>query len=238
MRRSSLGRSEMKAAFDRLSPDDQGLLQRVAGRIHAFAKAQLDCLNALDCQVPGGRAGHSIEPIERVGCYAPGGRYPLPSTVLMTTVTAKVAGCSEVVLASPNPTDMTLAAGYVGGADQMLPFGGAHAIGAMTFGFQDFRRCDLICGPGNRWVTAAKQAVVGSVGIDMLAGPSELAIVADESANAETVAADLLAQAEHDHDARPFLICTSEAIASQVVDSLIRLLDDLPTRDVAAVCIA
>lgn len=232
-----LGRTEMKAAFERLSSDDQDLLNRVADRIGSFANAQLGCLQTLDCKVPGGRAGHTVEPIERVGCYAPGGRYPLPSTVLMTSVTAKVAGCAEVVLASPNPTDMTLAAGYMGGVDQMLAIGGAHAIGAMAFGFQGFGRCDLICGPGNRWVTAAKQAVVGSVGIDMLAGPSELAIVADESADAETVAADLLAQAEHDHDARPFLICTSEAFATQVIDSLKRLLVDLPTGDVARVAL-
>lgn len=231
------GPEELKAAYERLAVADQQLLQRVASRIRSFAEAQLACLKSLDHQVAGGRAGHSIEAIERVGCYAPGGRYPLPSTVLMTTVTARVAGCREVVLASPNPTDMTLAAGYVGGVDQMLPMGGAHAVGAMAFGFEGFVRCDLICGPGNRWVTAAKQAVVGSVGIDMLAGPSELLIVADDNANANMVAADLLAQAEHDHDARPFLVCQSEAFASRVVESIKGQLKELKTADVARIAL-
>lgn len=231
------GPEEMEAAFDRLTEEDQQLLTRVANRIRRFAQAQLDCLQGLDCEVPGGRAGHSIEAIERVGCYAPGGRYPLPSTVLMTSVTAKVAGCRDVVLASPNPTDMTLAAGHIGGVNQLLPIGGAHAIAAMAYGFADFCRCDLICGPGNRWVTAAKQAVVGSVGIDMLAGPSELVIVADDAASAETVAADLLAQAEHDHDACPFLICSSEAFASRVVESIEEQIQQLPTADVAKVAL-
>ncbi len=227
------GIAEMRAAHDRLAESDQQLLERVAERIRSFAQSQLECLQPLDCEVPGGRAGHSIEAIERVGCYAPGGRYPLPSTVLMTTVTAKVAGCREILLASPNPTDMTLAAAYIGGANEMLPIGGAHAIAAMAFGFERFKRCDLICGPGNRWVTAAKQAVVGSVGIDMLAGPSELAIVADDLANAETVAADLLAQAEHDVDARPFLICESTDFAEQVSQQLEKQLEHLPTAIVA-----
>lgn len=225
--------AELKAAFDRLNDSDQKLLERVAKRIQEFSEAQLACITELDTKVPGGRAGHSIEPIERVGCYAPGGRYPLPSTVLMTTVTAKVAGCKQVVLASPNPTDITLAAAYVGGADEFLSIGGAHAIAAMAYGFEGFRRCDLICGPGNRWVTAAKQLVVGSVGIDMLAGPSELAIVADDLAKVETVAADLLAQAEHDIDACPYLICLSKSFASQVAQQITVQLETLGTAEVA-----
>jgi phosphoribosyl-ATP pyrophosphohydrolase/phosphoribosyl-AMP cyclohydrolase/histidinol dehydrogenase len=227
------GPAEMRTAYERISKDDQALLNRVAERIRSFAKSQLECLTPLSSEVDGGKAGHTIEPISRVGCYAPGGRYPLPSTVLMTTVTARTAGCREVVLASPNPTDMTLAAGHVGGADQMLPIGGAHAIAALAYGFEGFERTDLICGPGNRWVTAAKQLVVGSVGIDMLAGPSELLIVADDESNPQTVAADLLAQAEHDVDARPFLVCLSEAFANTVIEELRVQLSELPTGKVA-----
>lgn len=232
-----LSTSELASAFARLPDEDQELLARVAARIESFAQSQLDCLSTLDRAVPGGRAGHTIEPVERVGCYAPGGRYPLPSTVLMTAVTAKVAGCPSVVLASPNPTDLTLAAAHVAGVQQMLAIGGAHAIAAMAYGFDGFERCDLLAGPGNRWVTAAKQLVVGSVGIDMLAGPSELVIVADDSAHPETVAADLLAQAEHDNDARPFLICWSQQFATQVEQCLESLLQQLSTRETASIAL-
>ena len=210
-------------------------MQRVAGRIETFANLQLESLSELTTTVPGGKAGHTIEPIRRAGCYAPGGRYPLPSSVLMTAVTARTAGCESVVVASPNPTDITLAAAHVAGADAVLPFGGAHAIAAMAYGFSQCEKRDLIAGPGNRWVTAAKQLVVGSVGIDMLAGPSELAIVANDQCDPQTVAADLLAQAEHDTDARPFLICFSNAFAAEVVAAIEKQLGDLPTAETAQV---
>ena len=226
--------AELAAAFERISKSDQELLQRVADRIESFARAQLNSLSALKVPVPGGSAGHTIQPIRRAGCYAPGGRYPLPSSVLMTAVTARTAGCESVVVASPNPTDITLAAAHVAGADAVLPFGGAHAIAAMAYGFPRLRETRyLIAGPGNRWVTAAKQLVVGSVGIDMLAGPSELAIVADDDSDPETTAADLLAQAEHDTDARPFLICFSDSFATTVVDALEKRFSDLPTAETA-----
>ena len=226
---------ELANAFNRIPKDDQELLQRVAGRIETFANLQLESLSELTTTVPGGKAGHTIEPIRRAGCYAPGGRYPLPSSVLMTAVTARTAGCESVVVASPNPTDITLATAHVAGADAVLPFGGAHAIAAMAYGFSQCEKRDLIAGPGNRWVTAAKQLVVGSVGIDMLAGPSELAIVANDQCDPQTVAADLLAQAEHDTDARPFLICFSNAFAAEVVAAIEKQLGDLPTAETAQV---
>ena len=225
--------AELAAAFDRIPKSDQELLKRVAGRIENFARAQLNSLSEVKVPVPGGSAGHTIEPIRRAGCYAPGGRYPLPSSVLMTALTARTAGCESVVVASPNPTDITLAAAHVAGADAVLPFGGAHAIAAMAYGFPQCEKRDLIAGPGNRWVTAAKQLVVGSVGIDMLAGPSELAIVADDDSDPETTAADLIAQSEHDTDARPFLICFSDSFAGRVVDALEKRLSDLPTAETA-----
>ena len=226
-------RDELGAAIDRLDSADVELLKRVAQRIGDFAESQLDCLTELETPVPGGLAGHTIEPIEHVGCYAPAGRYALPSTVLMTVVPAVVAGCEKITLATPNPSDLMLATAAIAGADQVLAVGGAHAIAAMAYGFSDLPRCDLIVGPGNRWVTAAKKLVSGDCGIDMLAGPSELVLVADETADADTIAADLLAQAEHDVDARPFLVTTSQAIAEQVIDSLTKQLEQLPTGETA-----
>ena len=231
-----LGRNELEAALGRISKEDAALLNRVSDRIKTFATAQLNSLSELETPVPGGMAGHTIEPISRAGCYAPGGRYVLPSTVMMTAVTARVAGCDSVIVASPNPSDMILAAAAVSGADQVLAFGGAHAIAAMAYGFQgaeNFDRCDIIAGPGNRWVTAAKKIVSGDCGIDMLAGPSELALVADDSADVSTVAADLLGQAEHDVDARPFLITTSPKIAESINVELQNQIVKLPSENTA-----
>lgn len=226
-------RSELEAASKRIDAADLALLERVAGRIEAFATAQLKSISEIIVSVPGGAAGHTIEPIRSAGCYAPAGRFALPSTVLMTAVTAKVAGCQRVVVASPNPSDIMMAAAFVAGADSMLAIGGAHAIAAMAYGFDGFERCDLIAGPGNRWVTAAKKIVSGDCGIDMLAGPSELALVADGSSDPATIAADLLAQAEHDVDARPFLILTDDSIADAVKSQLESQLKELPSEEVA-----
>merc|ERR1711959_829017 len=114
-----------------ISPDERGVLERTAARIRAFAQAQRDAISAIEVDIPGGKAGHTVAAVERAGCYAPGGRYPLPSSVLMTAVTAKVAGCSEVWVASPRPTQSTLAAAYIAGVDGFLAVGGAQAIAAL-----------------------------------------------------------------------------------------------------------
>lgn len=230
-------REELDAALARLSDDDSDLLHRVSSRIQTFATAQLNCLSELNTDVSGGRAGHTIEPIAHAGCYAPAGRYALPSTVMMTAVTARVAGCDRVTVASPNPSDMILAAAAVSGADSVLAVGGAHAIAAMAYGFAELPRCDMIAGPGNRFVTAAKKIVNGDVGIDMIAGPSELVLVADESAEPALVAADLLGQAEHDTDARPFLITTSRIVAESVSLELEKQIGKLPSCDTATASI-
>lgn len=228
-----INRQELESAVDRIDEADAELLRRVGNRIGDFAKSQLDCLKSLDVAVPGGRAGHTIEPISHVGCYAPAGRYALPSTVLMTVIPAVVAQCQSITLATPNPSDLMLAAAAIAGADQVLAVGGAHAIAAMAYGLEGLKRSDIIVGPGNRWVTAAKKIVSGDCGIDMIAGPSELVLVADETANPETIAADLLAQAEHDADARPFLIATGQSIAEQVIEALSKQISELPTGDTA-----
>ncbi|QEG25228.1 histidinol dehydrogenase [Mariniblastus fucicola] len=230
-------REELDAALARISAKDSDLLHRVSARIQKFAAAQLNCLSELTTEVPGGKAGHTIEPIEHAGCYAPAGRYALPSTVMMTAVTARVAGCKRVTVASPNPSDMILATAAVSGADNVLAVGGAHAISAMAYGFDGLDRCDMIAGPGNRFVTAAKKIVHGDCGIDMIAGPSELVLVADESADPATVAADLLGQAEHDDDARPFLITTSAAIADMVSLEVEKQVKELPSCETATTSI-
>ena len=226
-------REQMKAATGRIDQRDLDLLKRVAERIRSFADAQLNCLSELKTPVPGGFAGHTIQPVDRVGCYAPAGRFALPSTALMTVVPAVAAGCPSIILATPNPSDMMLATAFIAGANQVLAIGGAHAIAALAYGFDGFQKCDLITGPGNRWVTAAKKIVNGDCGIDMLAGPSELVLVADETGEPETIAADLLAQAEHDVDARPFMITTSREMADKVNVQIQIQLTALPTGQIA-----
>jgi histidinol dehydrogenase len=233
-----LERATLDRALVGLPPSDRARLERVAERIRAFAEAQKRALAAVTLTVPGGSAGHWIAPLERAGCYAPGGRYPLPSSVLMTAVTARAAGVKEVWVASPKPGPMTLAAAAIAGAEGVLAAGGAHAIAALAFGAGPVPPCDVIVGPGNRYVTAAKQLVGARVAIDMLAGPSELVVFADASASPTVIAADLLAQAEHDPDALPVLVTLDPTHLDRVETELARQLADLPTGEVARAALA
>jgi phosphoribosyl-ATP pyrophosphohydrolase/phosphoribosyl-AMP cyclohydrolase/histidinol dehydrogenase len=188
--------------------------------------------------LPGGAAGHWIAPLERAGCYAPGGRYPLPSSVLMTAVTAQAAGVKSIWVASPKPGPMTLAAAAIAGADGVVAAGGAQAIAALAFGAGPVSPCDVIAGPGNRYVMAAKQLVAAGVAIDMLAGPSELVVFADATASPAVIAADLLAQAEHDPDALPVLVTLDPTHLDRVEAELARQLANLPSREVARAALA
>ncbi len=228
-----LSSDELQAACTRIPIEYRELLTRVKDRIEHFARAQVAALSPIEIEVPGGTAGHTIVPIERVGCYVPAGYFSLPSTALMTCTTARVAGCRYVLVASPKPTDLMLAAAAIAGADEMLVVGGAHAIAAMAYGIPELAPLDLIVGPGNRFVTEAKRQVFGRVGIDMLAGPSELLVVADNSADPAKVAADLLAQAEHDPDARPFVASTERTTLEAIQLELGKQLQDLPTAETA-----
>ena len=227
-----LDKQALERARRELRPEVESLLRRVADRIERFAHAQRGALHDLDIPVAAGRAGHRVAPVDRAGCYAPGGRFPLPSSALMTAIPARVAGVRDIIVASPRPTTVTLAAAAIAGADALIPIGGAHAIAALAFGTLAPPR-DIIVGPGNKWVTAAKHLVSANAGIDMLAGPSELVVIADDAADADTVAADLLAQAEHDTDAAPILITTSEPLASRVNNAVTRRLESLPTQQTA-----
>lgn len=228
---------ELKAAWDAITQEQRNCLSRTAQRIRHFARSQLASAQEISVPIPGGEAGHTLAPVEAAGCYAPGGRYPLPSTVLMTAITARVAGCSRVVVASPRPTVLTLAAAYVAEADVLVPVGGAQAIAALAYGAGPVGACDAVVGPGNMYVTAAKSLVAGRVAIDMLAGPSECLVIADETASAAVVAADLLAQAEHDPSALPALICMSDGFVDAVDAEIALQLGKLATKETAAVAL-
>ena len=228
-----LDRPRLDRAAEGISPAELEVLERVAGRIGSFATEQRDTIADLDMAITGGRAGHRWIPVASAGAYAPGGRHPLPSSALMTVIPARVAGVGAVWAASPRPTEVTLAAAAVAGADGLLAVGGAQAIAALAFGTVS-PVCDLVVGPGNKWVTAAKKYLYGEVGIDGLAGPSEILVVADDSADPELVAADLLAQAEHDTEAVPVLVSTSSSLVDEVDRALSRQLADLPTSETAS----
>eukprot|EP00960_Hanusia_phi_P031574 749357-Hanusia_phi.AAC.5 len=237
-------KDELKAAYDTLSIEQQGVLTRVANRIRKFAVAQRASIEDTEVVIPGGKAGQLVSAVENAGCYAPGGRYPLPSSVLMTAVTARAAGVKNVWVASPHPDQVTKAAAHVAGADGLIKVdegqilvafqlviqvGGAQAIAALAQGIGIVPACNIIVGPGNQWVTAAKSIVQGQCAIDMLAGPSEVLVIADETADPKTVAADLLAQAEHDVESRPILVTTHEPLLTAVNSELKVQLDDLPS---------
>ncbi|HXU90010.1 MAG TPA: histidinol dehydrogenase [Methylomirabilota bacterium] len=186
----------------------------------------------------GSSLGQDVRPLDRVGIYVPGGRAAYPSTVLMTAVPARVAGVREIVLVTPPGADgavdpVVLAAAHVAGVTEGWRVGGAQAIAALAYGTASIRRVDKIVGPGNIYVALAKTRVFGEVGIDMLAGPSEVVVVADATADADWIAADLLAQAEHDPMARAVLITDTPALATQVDRALAARLAALPRREIA-----
>ena len=228
-----LDRPALERGAEALHADDRELLHRVADRIRAFAEAQRASATDLDTPVAGGRGGHRLVPVGAAGCYAPGGRFPLPSSVLMTAIPARVAGVDDVWAASPRPTAAVRAAAFIAGADGLLAIGGVQAIGALAFGVGGVSRCEKIVGPGNRFVTAAKRLLYGRVGLDTIAGPSELLVVASPDAEPARVAADLLAQAEHDPDAVPLLCAFDEATVEAVREEAERQLATLPTAPIA-----
>lgn len=204
-------------------------------RVKAFAQAQLATLLPLDVeQLPGVHLGHRIIPIERIGAYVPGGRYPILSAPVMTLVPAKVAGCDEVIACLPPNAHPAMIAGcHLSGADRIFRVGGAQAIAAMAYGTASIPAVDKIVGPGNAYVNEAKRQVFGQVGIDQLAGPSEIFVVADDSADAHMIATDLLAQAEHDIHTRVGLITTSRELAIATLREIEAQLPGLSTGAVA-----
>jgi len=226
---------EREAAVAALDPQTRADTEFAIEQVRTFARAQLDTLRPLEIEtLPGLHLGHRIIPIERVGAYVPGGRYPLLSAPVMTLVPAKVAGCDEVIACLPPGAHPAMVAGcHLSGADRIFRIGGAQAIAAMAFGTETVPAVDKIFGPGNAYVNEAKRQVFGPVGIDQLAGPSEIYVLADETGDAATIATDLLAQAEHDVHTRVGLITTDRALAEATLAEVERQLTDLPTAGVA-----
>lgn len=208
-----------------------------AERITAFARAQLATMQPLDIEVlPGVHLGHRLIPLSRVGAYVPGGRYPLLSSPLMAIIPARVAGVDEIhVCTPPNVHPAVVYAAHLAGATHIYRVGGAQAIAAFTFGTQTIPQVDKIVGPGNMFVNEAKRQAIGHVGIDQLAGPSEIFTLADDTADPKILAADLLAQAEHDPETRVGLITTSRRIADATLEEVERQLTLLATAAVAGV---
>lgn len=210
-----VSRVEMKAAWQATSPELQAAMRTAQGNIRAFAEAQMPKAWTI-APVPGVSTGQIVRPLESVGCYVPGGRYPLPSTLLMTATPAQVAGVERIVVCSPKPAKETLAAAWLAGVTEFYRVGGAQAIAAMAYGTATIARVNKIVGPGNLYVTAAKIMVAQECGIDMPAGPTEI-VVASEAGDAAGIAADMVAQAEHDPEALAVLITSNAALAEAVM---------------------
>jgi histidinol dehydrogenase len=224
---------EARAALAQLAADQRQALQSAHDRIRAFHERQLQ--SSWDYREPDGtRLGQRVTPLERVGIYVPGGKAAYPSSVLMNAVPAKVAGVREIVMVSPNASPMVLAAAAIAGVDRILALGGAHAVAALAYGTESVPRVDKIVGPGNVYVAEAKRQVFGQVGIDMIAGPSEILVISDGSAPADWVAMDLFSQAEHDEAAQALLLSPDRAHLDAVDAAIQRLLPGLPRREVIA----
>jgi histidinol dehydrogenase len=200
-----------------------------------FATMQLNSVKEIEVNINGNTLGHKIIPLDSVGCYIPGGNYPLPSSAIMTIVPAKVANVKRVIAMSPKIQNVTVAAAYFAGADEIYRIGGVQAVSAMAYGTETIKKVNKIVGPGNKFVTSAKKQVFGECGIDFLAGPSEVLIIADNNANPDFIAADMLAQCEHDKDARAFLICFSKEFAQKVQQKALEYLEELKTKEIAKI---
>ncbi|MDR0916365.1 MAG: histidinol dehydrogenase [Oscillospiraceae bacterium] len=233
-----VARGAWDAAVADVEPDFLRVLERAAQSIESFHRNQIRS-GFVAHGADGTVMGQKILPIERVAVYIPGGTAPLASSVLMSAVPAKLAGVSEIIMATPPskdglPSKYILAAAKIAGVDRVFSVGGAHIVAALAYGTETVPRVDKIVGPGNAYVAEAKRQVYGVVGIDMIAGPSDVCVIADGAADAVIVAADMLAQAEHDANARAVLITTSEALATAVAAEIETQLAALPRRDIAA----
>lgn len=236
-----ISEDEIRAATNKLPVTEVEDINFCQAQIRNFAQEQLKRIVDFEVEtLPGVHLGQKIIPVESTGSYIPGGRYPMLASAHMTVITPKVAGVSRIVACSPPVKGQglwpaTLYSMVAGGADEIYCMGGVHGLAAMAYGMEGLPPVDMIIGAGNKYVAEAKRQLFGSVGIDLLAGPTEILIIADDTADPYILAADLLGQAEHDPNARQALVALSTAIASKTMKELDRQLIDLPTRDVAAV---
>ncbi|MFZ2714377.1 MAG: histidinol dehydrogenase [Streptococcus suis] len=227
-------------AFAAIDSQILSALQKAKANIESYHLQQVE-KGFEDQPSPGVIRGQLIRPLERVGVYVPGGTAAYPSSVLMNVVPAKIAGVSEIVMITPPQETYhpaILVAAKLAGVDKIYQVGGAHGIAALAYGTESIPKVDKITGPGNIYVATAKKLVYGLVGIDMIAGPSEIGVIADETANPVYVAADLLSQAEHDKLARAILVTNSAKLAQQVEQEIERQLESLPRKEIAAASIA
>lgn len=222
---------ELERAYNQLEEDVKSAFEIAHERIRRFHEKQLE--KSFFMEEEGIILGNRVIPLERVGIYVPGGKAAYPSTVFMNAVPAIVAGVEEVIMVSPKPNTYTLAAAFISGVSRVYQVGGAQAIASLAFGTQSIPKVDKIVGPGNIYVTLAKKLLFGLVDIDMIAGPSEILIIADGSVDPKWVACDLLSQAEHDELAGAFMITTDEEYAKEVSQWVEKLLEDFPRRDIA-----
>ncbi len=226
---------EIQSAINNTDKKTIASIEYAINNVREFARAQYNSIKEIEVNINGNILGQKKVAIDSVGCYIPGGNYPLPSSAIMTIVPAKVAGVKRIIAMSPKIKDVTVTAAYLAGADEIYRIGGVQAIAAMAYGCESIEKVNKITGPGNKFVTAAKRQVYGECGIDFPAGPSEVLIIADNNANPEFIAADMLAQCEHDKDARAFLICFSKDFALKVEKQAEEYLKTLPTKDIAKV---
>ena len=237
-----ISRKDLERAYVALPADQKIALDTAAQRVRAYhekQKIEAGCHSWEYEEADGTRLGQKVTALDRVGIYVPGGKAAYPSSVLMNAIPAKVAGVKEVIMVVPTPegarNPLVLAAAYLAGVDRVFTIGGAQAIGALAFGTQTIPAVDKIVGPGNAYVAAAKRRVFGTVGIDMIAGPSEILVLCDGTSNPNWVAMDLFSQAEHDEQAQSILLCPDAAFIEQVQASINKLLPEMPRAKVIEV---
>ncbi|MFC5846801.1 histidinol dehydrogenase [Deinococcus petrolearius] len=233
-----LGAEQIAAAVAQLPAEQREAIEFTLTQVRAFAAAQRASVQDVEVEtLPGVTLGHRVLPVGSVGCYVPGGRYPMVASAIMSVATAKVAGVQRVVAVTPpkdgQPYAATVATMHLAGADEIYIMGGVQALAALALGTASIAPVDMLVGPGNAYVAEAKRQLFGTVGIDLLAGPTETLVIADDSADAEMVATDLLGQAEHGPNSPAVLLTTSPALAAALPDEIGRQLARLATRDVA-----
>jgi histidinol dehydrogenase len=230
-----IAQQDLELAYNSLSAEQKNALDIAAQRVRAYhehQKSEAGCHSWEYEEKDGTRLGQKVTPLDRVGIYVPGGKAAYPSSVLMNAIPAKVAGVVEVIMVVPTPdgarNPLVLAAAYLAGVDRVFTIGGAQAVGALAYGTKSIPSVDKIVGPGNAYVAAAKRRVFGTVGIDMIAGPSEILILCDGSSNPDWIAMDLFSQAEHDEQAQSILLCPNATFIEQVQASINKLLPEMP----------
>jgi len=234
-----LSQSEIEALMARVSPRDMEDIKFAQAQVRNFAQAQRDSMLDIEIEtLPGVILGHRNIPVQSVGCYIPGGKFPMVASAHMSVATASVAGVPRIIAATPpfkgEPNPAVIAAMHLGGAHEIYVMGGIQAIGAMAIGTETIKPVDMIVGPGNAFVAEAKRQLYGRVGIDLFAGPTETMVIADDTVDAELCATDLLGQAEHGYNSPSILLTTSRKLAEQTLEEIDRLLKILPTADTAS----